>query len=524
LSGVGPNADTQGGEASSPAGEVRVFAEYDRDFSEEADVVVVGSGPAGSVVTWELARAGVNVVMLEEGPPFTPADFRQEGHISMARTMREAGLRNTQGTIMPILQAICLGGGSLINSAICVRPPDFVFDEWCDRFSLGQTTRKDLDPHFDAVAAYLGIAPTPDDVQGDRNMLFKQACDTLGYSSEPIARNVKGCRGSGECFTGCRTRAKQSMDISYIPDAIRLGARVLTSVQVQRVVGIGRRVWGVEGKVVEPFSGRTSHAFKLNARVVVLAAGCMATPVLLQRSGDLANSSRQVGRNLQFHPGSAVAGVFPDPIDPLFGGTQSYQSLEFLREGYKLETMWTAPGPLAVRTPGVGRELVARIAELPRTAVWDAISSTHRSIGRVSTRHGTLDPSIHWRLDPEDAKLMGRSIHTLVELFFAAGAERVMPGVANLPDEIRTLDEAEPLRRGALQPRDLTTASSHVFCTTRMHGDPDQGVVDELGRAHDLDNLYIADTGIFPRCPSVNPMFTAMALARRQGQAIAASL
>ena len=68
--------------------------------------------------------------------------------------------------------------------------------------------------------------------------------------------------------------------------------------------------------------------------------------------------------------------------------------------------------------------------------------------------------------------------------------------------------------------RDLVMGGNHVFCTTRMHGDPAQGVVDELGRCHDLDNLYIADTGIFPRCPSVNPMFTAMALARRQAHAI----
>ena len=58
------------------AGEVRVFAEYGRDFVEETDVVVVGSGPSGSVVSYELARAGYRVVLLEEGPPFTPKDFR----------------------------------------------------------------------------------------------------------------------------------------------------------------------------------------------------------------------------------------------------------------------------------------------------------------------------------------------------------------------------------------------------------------------------------------------------------------
>ena len=78
-------------------GELRVFADYGRDFVEEADVVVVGSGPAGSVIAYELARAGRKVVLLEEGPPFTPRDFRQDGSLSMARTMREGGLRATIG-------------------------------------------------------------------------------------------------------------------------------------------------------------------------------------------------------------------------------------------------------------------------------------------------------------------------------------------------------------------------------------------------------------------------------------------
>ncbi|MFP6641757.1 MAG: GMC family oxidoreductase [Myxococcota bacterium] len=508
------------GHAGLDAGEVRVFADYQGDFFEEADVVVVGSGPAGSVICFELAQAGHRVVLLEEGPPFTPGEFRSDANVSMARTLREGGLRSPTGTFMPILQAICLGGGSLVNSAMCLRPPAFVFDEWCTLFDLAHTTRAELDPHFDAVGEFLGIAPTPDEVQGRRNLLFRDGCKALGYSSEPCDRNVVGCRGSGECLTGCRSRAKQSMDISYIPEAIRSGARVFTSVQVQRVLSEGRRAWGVEGQVVEPFTGRPSHRFKVGAKQVVLAAGCMATPVLLQRSGNLANASGQVGRNLQFHPGVAVSGVFPEPVDPLFGGTQSYQSLEFLREGFKLETMWSAPAALAIKTPGLGAELVRHFAELPRTAIWDAIASTHRSLGSVKARSNTLNPTIRWRIHPEDTNILIRAAWVLTEIFFAAGAEKVIPGIAGLPEEFNSLEEAEVLRTHTALPRDLVLASSHVFCTTRMHGDPAQGVVDEMGLCHGYENLYIADTGIFPRCPSVNPMYTVLALAHRQAQAL----
>ncbi len=501
-------------------GEVRVYAEYDRDFTEEAEVVVVGSGPCGAVVAKELTDVGQRVVLLEEGPPFTPAEYEPDGGISMARTMREAGLRTTRGDMMPTMQAIALGGGSLVNSAICPRAPADVLERWCRDFDLSHTTRADLDPHYDAVEDFLGIAPTPENVLGQRNLLFKQGCDALGYSSEPIPRNVRGCRGSGECFTGCRTRAKQSMDITYIPAAIRGGARVLTSVQVQEVLVEGRRVTGVRGQVVEPFTGRRGHAFRVNAKLVVLAAGCVATPVILQRSGNLANRSGQVGENLQFHPGVAILGIFPDRIDPQFGATQGYHSLHFLAQGFKLETLWAPPAVLAVRMPGTGHVLKQRLAEVPYGAVWDAIASCNRSLGRVAKRWGTLDPKLSWRLHRDDLPILTHALWILCEIFFAAGAKKVLSGVHRLPHEFHSLREAEVLRTAPLRPKDLPMGGNHVFCTTRMHGNPERGVVDEFGRCHDLDNLYIADTGIFPQCPSVNPMLTGMALARRQAHAI----
>lgn len=502
-------------------GEIRVFAEYDRDFTEECDVAVVGSGPCGAVAARELAHAGLRVVLLEEGPPFTPAEFELDGARWMAKVFREGGLRATRGYVMPTLQARALGGGSLVNSAICVRPPEFVFEQWAAEYELEGTSRKDLDPHFDAVTDYLGIAPTPDDVQGPRNLLFRDGCNELGIGSEPIARNVRGCRGSGECFTGCRNRAKQSMDITYVPDALRRGARVLTSVQVQEIESDGGRVTGLRGQVVAPFDGARSHRFRVNAKVVVLSAGCMATPVLLQKSGNLANRSGQVGENLQFHPGGMVTGVYPEPVNPQFGATQGYQSLHFLEQGFKLESFWAPVTAQALRFPGFGHDLKRRLAEMPRAATWDAIASCHRSLGTVRAGKGdSLEPKLHWRFDPEDIRVMGRALWELARIHFAAGAEKILPGVHGLPDELHSLEEARVLETREWKPTDITSGSTHVFCTTRMHGDPAQGVVDPLGRCHDVENLYIADTGIFPRCTSVNPMLTGMALAHRTADTI----
>ena len=345
-----------------------------------------------------------------------------------------------------------------------------------------------------------------------------------GYSSEPISRNVRGCRGSGECFTGCRNRAKQSMDISYVPAAIRHGARVFTSVQVQQILSDGPTRVTRASRARSSSRSRASsrHRVRFDADIVVLAAGCIATPVLLQKSGNLANRSDQVGRNLQFHPGVAIAGVFPEETHPQFGATQGYQSLAKLDRGFKMETLWAPASVVAVRTPGYGAELLERLADVPRTAVWDAICSTHRSLGTVRARRGrNLEPILRWHLDPEDTAVLREALYTLGQLFFAAGARYIIPGVQRVVDTMESADQLELLRNPSVEGRDMVMGGNHAFCTTRMHGDAEQGVVDELGRCNDIDNLYIADTGTFPRCPSVNPMYTVMALARRQAQAIA---
>jgi choline dehydrogenase-like flavoprotein len=139
----------------------------------------------------------------------------------------------------------------------------------------------------------------------------------------------------------------------------------------------------------------------------------------------------------------------------------------------------------------------------------------------VEARRGTLDPKLVWHLDHQDAGILAQALHVLAEIFFAAGARSIVPGVHGIPTELYSREEADVLRTKTLRPSDLVIGGNHAFCTTRMHGDPARGVVDELGLCHDFDNLWIADSGVFPRCPSVNPMWTIMALARRSAHALA---
>ncbi|AKT41386.1 FAD-dependent oxidoreductase [Chondromyces crocatus] len=504
-----------------PHAGVKVFADYRGELRARCEVLVVGSGPSGAVVAKELAEAGRDVILLEEGPPFGLKDFRQEAGESMSRMLREGGMRTTRGqTFIPTMQAIALGGGSVMNSAICARSPAWVFDKWGEVSGTSSITREALDPHYERVEAFLGVEPTAQEVMGRRNLLFKQGCDALGLSSEPTFRNVRGCKGSAECFTGCRHGAKRSMDVSYVPAAIRAGARVFSSVRAERLIMEGRRAVGMRGRVVEPFTGRETHMATIHADTVVLAAGCMATPLLLLRSG-VGNSSGYVGRELQLHPGLAVMAVFPERIDPWAGATQGYHSLHFLEEGLKLEVLWSPPAVLAARFPGLGHELQRYFQAYDRMAPFDVIIAAERSRGSVRLRRGTLEPDIRFDLDQRDVERLQRGLGYLSDICWAAGAEAVMPGLFGVPDLLKSREEAEVLRQMKLTARHTITAGNHAFGTARMSHQARDGVVDEWGRCHETENVYVADTSVFPGSPAVNPMLTCMALADRIARGIA---
>jgi len=510
--------------SDDPHAGVAVFDHYTGRVSDRCDVVVVGSGPGGSVLAKQLAEAGRDVVLVEEGQPWRPDQFVPDAGEAMLRLLREGGMRSTRGNMfMPTMQAIALGGGSVVNSAISARSPAFVFEQWARDYGTHLLTREVLDPHYQRVEDFMRIEPTPDAVQGQRNLLFKKGCDALGWSSEPCPRNAPGCLGSAECFSGCRNGGKTSTDVCYVPAAIRAGARVYTSVRIDRVLARGRRATGVVGKVVDPAGRRPVHDVRIEARVVVLAAGCMATPVILQRSR-IGNENGRAGRHLKAHPGTAVLAVFPEIIHPSHGATQGYQSLHFLREGLKLEVLWSPPPVIATRFPGMGREFKRQLADFGRSAPYDVIVDGHDSEGSVTARRFGADPDIRYHLGRKDVEKLHRGLCLLTELSFAAGASEVLPGLHGVEPVLRHPGDIDELRRHEMRARDPVVAGNHVFGTTRMGSDPGTSVVDVDGRCHQTDNLYVADTGIIPASTAVNPQLTLMALTDRIADIIAARL
>ena len=326
------------------------------DLAEKAEVCVIGSGGGGAVVAAELASAGHDVVVLEQGHYWTKADFTQREDQMLPRLFEEAGMRQTSDGAIQILQGRNVGGSTVHNLCYAFRTPEPILAMWREEHALPDLTPEALRPSFERVEKNLEVKQILEQQVNALNRRIRSGAEKLGYSGFVTKHNREGCVESGYCILGCSYDAKQSMLITYVPRADAAGARIYANARADRIeIGPGRTKT-VAGSVVDQ-SGRAMGRITVKAPVVVLAAGAINSPDLWLRSG-LPNSNGEVGRNLHLHPSAMVAGFFDEPIDAYRGIPQSYyidQFIDLAREphsGYVLMPIAGFPVLTAVSTPG----------------------------------------------------------------------------------------------------------------------------------------------------------------------------
>jgi choline dehydrogenase-like flavoprotein len=500
----------------SSGARVTTFAHVEggRDREESCDVVVVGTGAGGAAIAAELAEGGRDVVMLEEGGYYTARDFTLDAAEMLKKLYRNAGTAVIRGRPNIIFsEGRCVGGSTVVNGGISWRTPEKVLKRWVWEHGLDGLAPDKLEPLFAKVEERVHVAPQDAGSVGDDSEILKRGADRLGYRVVPVRRNQKHCCGTGNCVFGCPTDAKQSTLVTYVPRALARGARLHACCRVERVLVEGGRAVGVVARYRDPESGRAGPRLTVRAKVVVLAAGAIQTPLLLLKNR-LANSSGQVGENFLVHPNAKAIGVYDDDVLGWKGTIQGYQIHEFRDEGIILTTSFVPPGLIALSFPWFGRESLAQMRAYNRMIVAGAlVEDTHA--GRVSVDLFG-EAKMSYQLSAHDVAQLVRGIALLSEVFFASGARRVLLPFASL-EEIRSPDEIRRLFARPIPAAELECLTVHAMGTCRMGIDPRTSVVDAFGETHDVRGLFIADASVFPTAIGVNPQISIMALATRTG-------
>ncbi|HVS28237.1 MAG TPA: GMC family oxidoreductase N-terminal domain-containing protein [Solirubrobacteraceae bacterium] len=494
------------------------------DTEIDCDVCIVGSGAGGGTAAGVLAAAGLEVVVLEAGDFYDDADFDGDELAGYQRLYMQGGGSASHDQSVGLLAGWCLGGGTVVNYTTSFRTPDDVREEWA-RMGVPAFATEQYSGALDAVCERLGVNQEHNR-PSMREQLLQRGLSALGWHSDLMPRNVRGCdqgENCGRCGFGCRLGAKQSMVKTWLDDAHNAGARIIVRTYAEEVVvrsGVAR------GVVARTLDG---HRVAVRARAVVAACGALQTPALLRRSG---LSNINIGKHLKLHPATAVWGVFDEEVRPWEGTMQAVYSDEhrFLDGGYgvKYETASVPPSLLIGFAPWRSASQHAELMQALSHTVPIGVLLRDRDGGEVRVgRDG--HPVVHYALSDYDLGHVRAGVDGAARIFEAAGARRIFSSHTRLV-------AYEPDARGSREQfvRDADACgwaagrcafnSFHIMGSARMGGSPETSVCNPRGETWNVRDLYVCDGSAFPTASGVNPQISIGAIAHMVASGLASRL
>jgi choline dehydrogenase-like flavoprotein len=494
------------------------------------DYLIVGSGPAGSVLAHELRRGGKNVVILERGSFIVPGSMQTRLIDDLVDT------RSTEDGAIRIKNGMAVGGGSQVNVDLCFAPTlpaiQAKIESWRRQGRIGENefTKAQLAEAYEWVKVAIGTRSLSESEINPNNHVLWDGARREGLHPKLYDLNTYLPGKSPYPVTD-----KRSSESQLILNALQDGQNPLGMVpdaDVRKVLfnndGNSRRAVGVEIRMRTPIAEdgviadpnqlglAPGDSAIIHARNVILSAGALGSPVILLRSGI---ENAQIGRGVILHPSMPILGKFDHTIDAL-NGTQAsvYDDDRLIDSGYALESMSAEPAYAALMSPGPPEhayQMIRSFRSLGGFGVMlvDTPSSSNRLYLDVNG-----EARIQYTLSEPDKKRFRLGIAEAVRVMFQAGAKEVyLPTTEDIlgrgtssqlvPAVLTNIEEAHLVEKN-LQfiPNRSILTSAHMQATDKMGSDPNDSVV-----AHDFHvwgtlGLYVVDGSIFPTSIGANPM------------------
>lgn len=497
------------------------------------DVAIVGSGAGAGITAELLAKAGLKVVIVEEGPLKTSADFNQLESEAYPSLYQESAGRKTADKAITILQGRCVGGSTTVNWTSSFRTPPDTLAFWRSHFALNGYDADALAPFFAQAEARLNISPWLE-APNENNDLLRRGAAKLGIPTAAISRNVKGCWNLGSCGMGCPTNAKQSMLLTTVPGALDRGAVLLVETRAEAFDIANGRVRSLRCVAVRPNGAAASlPPTQVVARHYVLAGGAINSPAVLMRS-QAPDPHGRLGIRTFLHPVVLSAAVLPQDVRGWQGAPQSVYSDHFLHTqaadgpiGFKLEAPPLHPVIFASTVLGFGEAHARALRQFAQTHVLLALlrDGFHDQApgGQVKLR-GDGSPELHYELTAFVMDGARRALLAMAEIQFAAGAREVLP-LHELAQSYPSWREARAaIAQLPMKPLLTKVVSAHVMGGCGMAGDERLGVVRPDGVHWQLENLSIHDGSLFPTSVGANPQLSIYGIVNRLSQGLAKRL
>lgn len=488
---------------------IYTYEHFKNDKVLNCDVCIVGTGAAGSAAMASLAQKGLKVIALEAGSFLTPKDFTQKEDEMIPQLFYQGGNRSNSKKDIRVIHGRGVGGSTLHNINLCKPLPEEIIKKW----NLPGFTPSNFNPYLEKVKKDIEVTQITDDQINENNNILKIGSKALGYKGKNLFHNRKGCFESGFCELGCTYNAKMNGLRVYIPKAVKAGSDVICNTKAIRLEYAAKKIKKLHAEVIHPISNKKICSLKINANYFISSAGAIEGPQLLLRS-EIPDPHNLIGKKLHLHPGSAVCGIFPDVINFWQGIPQSYECDEFLDLNDEEKRIWLITGsahPIGISSllPGHGKNHLKYMKKIPNIAAITPMLHDHSS-GSVSTSFGQL--KIDYKLNSSDKKQMYNGIKEAGKILLAAGANSIiLPGKEI--KELKNENEIDKfLNSSQYTLRDLVAV--HPMSSLWMGNNPNNSVTTPQGRYHQLENLYIADTSLYPTSIGIPPQLTTYSIGK----------
>jgi choline dehydrogenase-like flavoprotein len=479
-----------------------------------ADVAIVGSGAAGAMLAYRLAKRGREVVVLERGKHVDPSQFTEDERGQFSDLYSDGAMQLSGDARFQVLQGMCVGGSTVVNNAVCFDLPDHMLDRWNDRDGLDAgLDEAALRKSFKRVRKWLPVISQA----GNRHLgaggdKLVEGIERLGLADGPgecdvVEANIADdCFGCGYCNIGCRFGKKLSaLDVTLPRAQQRFGTdalRIYSECEVERVSGANGGSAALECRLSD------GRPLRVAANTVVISAGALASSLILQRSdlgGPLAGSA------LSCNLGAPMTGEFAEKLDSYDGLQISHYLKPANEDGLVLQSWFNPVGAQSLFMPGWFSDHYRNMRRYDHMATAGSVVGTRSNIRVRAGRRGR-----GMRLDYEpaadDLQRLLAGLELIGRIFLAADAERVMPPTFSyMPID----DEAElsSIGRRVRDNTDITLHTSHPQGGNPISRDPSKGVVDENFAVRGASGVHVCDASVFPSAATVSPQLTVMALA-----------
>ncbi|MFE5549803.1 GMC family oxidoreductase N-terminal domain-containing protein [Streptomyces sp. NPDC056534] len=507
---------------------------------QTTDVLVVGSGFGGSIPAFHLAAGGARVTVLERGPRLAAEDFTHSMELGSFNRLVDI----IQGDGVSVLAGNCVGGGSVVYFTASLRAPAFAFER---RGSVGQRmwpaalTRASLDRWYDRVEQAIPVARTTWTDVSYAGGVFAAACERAGHTCNPVplAVDLSSCTNCNWMLSGCRFDAKRSMLLNYLPAAESHGAVIRPLHEVQLLapsVLPGYRYAATYTILDHDDYSCTPQTGIIHAKVVVLAAGAVGTPVILQRSAPfLGGVPGAVGRYFSGNGDRvSVADVDEDKVRSLLGLSRpngaSYQGLNIGRpitaatydyldqeaaefERFTLQQIYFPPltNLLAQAPSGPGWFGTAKRDMRRRWRSWLTLLAMTEDDNEGTFGLPPLTGSFT-RLAPGLGKGT-MSYHPTT---------RTRHGWSTADTAMKQIMEKDGLARVRPWSEQVAgTVTAHPLGSVRLGDNPATSALNSNHELRGCTGIFVTDGSAVPASLTVNPSLTIAALAERASPAIA---